>query len=185
MSDETKDVRALGERGEPTRLGEYNGFEVYPMPMFATLVVEDPAQLAGWYERALGFGVMFTGPLVHLRRRKYQDLLVVPGGAQGSAVGGPALTFNADGELDALAERAHAAPALGRSSIEGPIDTPWNTRDLRVTDPAGHRLVFTARRPEPDPEIARRWQEAFEAGRREGRPEVSEPSQPPASDRRA
>lgn len=158
---------------EPPRLGTYNGFEIYPMPMFATLTVADPSALAAWYERALGFGTMFAGPLIHLRRNKYQDLLIVRGPAPETAGGGLVLSFSLDEDIEALAARARAAPALDHSSVEGPIDTPWNTRDLRVTDPAGHRLVFTARRAEPDPEISRRWQESFEAGRRSEPPPVS------------
>jgi hypothetical protein len=31
---------------------------------------------------------------------------------------------------------------------QGPVDTPWNTQDVRTTDPDGYRLVYTARRPE-------------------------------------
>ena len=78
MNDERKPAdRSVDERGEPVRLGEYNGFEVYPMPMFATLAAEDPSALAAWYEEALGFVSMFAGPVIHLRRAKYQDLLVV------------------------------------------------------------------------------------------------------------
>ncbi len=55
---------------------------------------------------------------------------------------------------------------LGRAVIEGPIDTPWNTYDLHVTDPAGHRLVFTSRRANPDPESAARWHRMFDADRK-------------------
>ena len=158
---------------EPPRLGTYNGFEVYPMPMFATLAAEDPAALAAWYERALGFGVMFAGPLIHLRRNKYQDLLIVRGVPPEGASGGPILSFSIGESIDELAARARAAAPLGQSSFEGPFDTPWNTRDLRVTDPVGNRLVFTGPRAEPDPEISRRWQAMFEAGRRSESPPVS------------
>src|SRR5919202_6523945 len=77
--------RATDARGEPISLGEFGGFEVYPMPFFATLECEDVTSTVAWYRDALGFGVMFTGPeiagqpsLVHLRRRKYQDLLLRP-----------------------------------------------------------------------------------------------------------
>src|SRR6185295_3288084 len=152
---------------EPQTLGEFNGFEIYPMPMFATLEVADVAAVAAWYERALGFATMFSTPgaggqpiLVHLRRRKYQDLLLrpaAPGAAPPEAPSSLTISFNAaDGEVDALAERARAVASLGASAIAGPIDTPWTTRDLHVTDPAGHRLVFTGRNPNPDPEQAAR-----------------------------
>ena len=48
-------------------------------------------------------------------------------------------------QLDPLAARARAH---GGGTVEGPFDTPWNTRDLISTDPDGHRLVLTAHRPE-------------------------------------
>jgi len=155
-------------------LGTFNGFEIYPMPMFATLAVPDVASVAQWYQDALGFGVMFTTPgpggapgLVHLRRRKYQDVLVVPIAAGSvAAASSLTLTFQADEEVAALAERARAVPAVGAAAIVGPIDTPWNTTDLRVTDPAGHRLVFTSRRATPDPEQAARWAGMMDAARR-------------------
>lgn len=149
---------------EPPTLGEYNGFEVYPMPFFAVLVANDPELLGRWYQNALGFGLMFMGPVLHLRRRRYQDLLLVAANPSVEATtGGPALTFDADGELDELAARFAKEPPLGRSAAVGPIDTPWNTRELRVTDPVGHRLVFSARRPQPDPTIHAQWQAMFDA----------------------
>jgi uncharacterized glyoxalase superfamily protein PhnB len=150
---------------EPAKLGEYNGFEIYPMPVFVTLVVDDAPGVVDWYVRALGFGVMFRGPVVHLRRSKYQDILIAQTPPQRAATtGGPAITFAAD-DVDALAERARAVAPTGRAAIEGPIDTPWNTRDLNVTDPAGHRLVFTSRRANPDPEDVARWKRMFDAAR--------------------
>jgi hypothetical protein len=32
---------------------------------------------------------------------------------------------------------------------DGPRDTPWNTRELTVTDPEGNRFTFTGRGTEP------------------------------------
>jgi uncharacterized glyoxalase superfamily protein PhnB len=159
---------------EPPTLGEFGGHEIYPMPLFATLAVADVKGVAAWYERALGFRTVFTAPevggqpaLVHLRRHKYQDLLLTPA-AQEPAAAAPAsltLSFSAEDEVDALAERARSVEVLGRSAIAGPVDTPWNTRDLRVTDPAGHRLVFTGRNPNPDPAQQARMRAMFEQHR--------------------
>ena len=42
------------------------------------------------------------------------------------------------------------------------MDTPWNTRDLGVTDPAGNKLIFTGRQANPDPEQVARWKAMFE-----------------------
>jgi len=166
---------ATDARGEPATLGEFNKHEIYPMPIFATLSVADVAGVAAWYEAALGFSTMFQMPgpngqpsLVHVRRRKYQDLLLTP--SRSDAAQAPAsltLSFNADGEIDQLADRARAVAAVGRSSVSGPHDTPWNTRDLQVTDPAGHQLVFTGRQANPDPEQLARWKATFDAARKE------------------
>jgi uncharacterized glyoxalase superfamily protein PhnB len=158
------------DRAEPPTLGEFGGFEIYPMPVFATLAVADVSGLAAWYETALGFRTVFAAPasggqptLVHLRRRKYQDLLIVPASQDAPAAGNLTLSFSAEGDLDDLAARARAAPVRGQSAIAGPVDTPWNTRDLRVTDPVGTRIVFTARNPNPDPEQMARMKAMFEA----------------------
>jgi catechol 2,3-dioxygenase-like lactoylglutathione lyase family enzyme len=140
---------------------------IYGMPMFATLQARDLAATVSWYTDGLGFINLFTMPgpdgaplLVHLRRWQFQDLLVRPArgpatpgdrAARGPATPGSTcqLSFAAVyGELDALAERARAH-AAGR--VDGPADTPWNTRDLTVTDPDGQVVVFTAARP---PELA-------------------------------
>ena len=159
-------VTAATPDGEPTPLGRYNGFEIYPMPFFTRLETRDPAALAQWYERALGFAVVFRGPLIHLRRMKYQDVLIGPGTNDATAACGcPVLAFGADGVVDALAQRAAAVPPLGRSLAGEPVDTPWNPREVTVVDPAGHRIVFTSRSPQPDPEGHERWRALFAAGR--------------------
>lgn len=137
------------------------------MPMFVTLIVDDATRVVDWYVRALGFGVMFQGPVVHLRRRKYQDILIVQATPERAATaGGPAISFDADGEVDTMAARARAAAPVGSAVIKGPIDTPWNTHELHVTDPAGHRLVFWSRRADPDPESVARWHRLFDADRK-------------------
>jgi uncharacterized glyoxalase superfamily protein PhnB len=164
----------VADTNEPPTLGTFNEFEVYPMPMFATLAVADVAAVARWYGEALGFRTMFAGPpiggqpsMVHLRRNKYQDLLLIPSRSATTAAAPASLTlsFSAD-EVDTLATRARAVAAVGSSAVPDPVDTPWNTRDLRVTDPAGHVLIFTARQANPDPEQVKRMQAMFEAARR-------------------
>ena len=162
---------------EPQNLGELNGMEIYPMPMFVTLAVTDVNGVVAWYQSALGFSTVFSAPampssggqpsLVHLRRRKYQDLLITPAMADaGAPPAGLTISFNADGEVDQLAQRAKGAAPFGSSAIAGPIDTPWNTRDLRVTDPVGNRLVFTARNPNANPEQVARMQEMLNRWRK-------------------
>ena len=145
---------------EPQDFGRYNGHEIYPMPMFITVAVDDIAAVSDWYVNALGFSVVFSAPaaMTHLRRRKYQDVLIVRGA-------GLTTSFSID-DLEPLAARARAAATLGASSIEGPIETPWNTRDLRVVDPAGNRLVFTSRNLNADPAQVDRMRKMLDAARR-------------------
>jgi catechol 2,3-dioxygenase-like lactoylglutathione lyase family enzyme len=129
---------------------------IYGMPMFATLAARDLDATVSWYTEGLGFIDLFTmrGPggtpvLVHLRRWQFQDLLVRPAYGPVTPGTGCQLSFAAVyGEIDALAERARAH---GGGRVDGPADTPWNTRDLTTADPDGNAVIFTAARP---PELA-------------------------------
>jgi uncharacterized glyoxalase superfamily protein PhnB len=158
------------DQSEPPVLNTHTGFEVYPMPMFATMPTADVNALAQWYQAALGFEMMFKAPdrdgqpmVVHLRRRKYQDVLIhpVPAGSEMSEVGGWSLCFQAGVDVDQLAARAAAVPIAGRSRVESVADTPWNTREVRIVDPDGRMLVFS--QPRFDPELTQRMQQQFEA----------------------
>ena len=129
---------------------------IYGMPMFATLLARDIGATVSWYTAGLGFINLFTIPgphgdpvLVHLRRWQFQDLLVRPAREQIAPGNGCTLSFAAVyDELDGLAERARSH---GGGRVDGPADTPWNTRDLTTTDPDGNVVTFTAARP---PELA-------------------------------
>ncbi len=122
--------------------------EIYPMPMFATIASSAPQELADWYG-TLGFWELFSMPgqdgspmLIHLRRRKYQDILLV-WGEQPAQPGRPALTvsFAADGDdLDAIGADVRAA---GSGPVEGPVERPWNSVELVCTDPVGNVVVLT------------------------------------------
>ncbi len=130
--------------------------EIYPMPFFVNLVVSDLEASSKFYQETLGFKHIFTMPgpggrsaLVHLRWSKYADLLISlprdgkpvpePRGA------GVSLSFQMlerfDGSVDALAEQAKVR---GANIVSGPLDQPWNVRELTILDPDGYKLVFTA-----------------------------------------
>jgi hypothetical protein len=125
---------------------------IYGMPMFATLAARNIGATVSWYTGGLGFIDMFTMPgpngvpvLVHLRRWQFQDLLVRPARGPVTPGNGCQLSFAAVyGEVDSLAERARAH---GGGRVDGPADTPWNTRDLVTVDPDGNVVIFTAARP--------------------------------------
>jgi catechol 2,3-dioxygenase-like lactoylglutathione lyase family enzyme len=130
------------------------GVEVYPMPAFPTLIASSLEESTRFYVEGLGFHHIFTihGPgsepvLVHLRFARYADLLLegAPAGfdrAQGRLGEGVKLTFSLALDGRVADELAGRAAALG-SLVEGPIERPWNTRDVIVRDPDGYILVFT------------------------------------------
>jgi hypothetical protein len=163
------------DQSEPPVLNLHQGFEVYPMPMIAGMATPDVNALAQWYQIALGFGVMFKAPerdgqptVVHLRRMKYQDVLIWPRqpGTATSGVGTWSLCFQAGEDVDHLAARAAAVPVFGQVRVEPAADTPWNTRQVRISDPDGRLLVFS--QPRFDPELTRRMRGEFEADRDRG-----------------
>lgn len=124
----------------------------YSPPVLATLAVRDLLPAARWYHDTLGFRVVLEmkqneemPDLVHLRRAQYQDLLLVPAftGIFTEPMepgGGVRLTFKVEEDIDELA--AHAAEA-GAEIVEGPVDRPWNAREVTVQDPDGYRITFS------------------------------------------
>lgn len=140
---------------DPQTLGEHGGHVVYAMPLFLRIAAGDPLRTVDFFTRILDFDVMFRGPdvhgipvLVHLRRAKYQDVLVMSGRRPvqpGTALAASFSVADADA-LDALADRIRRhAPDI----LDGPTDTPWNAREFTVRDPDGNTFVFTARARNP------------------------------------
>ena len=128
--------------------------EIYPMPSFPMLMVRDLEASSKWYQDVLGFKHIFTMPgpggqpgLVHLRWIKYADLLIArPRDAKELTEPkgiGVSLNFNLlerfDGDIDAFAKQASEKGA----NLVGPIDQPWNVREVTVYDPDGYKLIFT------------------------------------------
>jgi catechol 2,3-dioxygenase-like lactoylglutathione lyase family enzyme len=124
--------------------------DIYGMPAFVTFTVADLDRTVDWYTNALDFINLFTIPgpagpvLVHLRRWRYQDILV----RVGEPPAGGRSSYSVAAEYDALDALAERARGHGAGVVDGPSDTPWNTRDLRCTDPDGYTVIFTARRPD-------------------------------------
>ncbi|GAA1625944.1 hypothetical protein ACFQY4_35500 [Catellatospora bangladeshensis] len=119
--------------------------DIYPMPAFVKFEAADLHATTRWYEAA-GFVVLAAMPgpdgatvLVHLRRRRYQDILVVP--ARGTATGGLRVVMAAGG--DDLAQRAADLAAAQGGTVEGPAPTPWRSTDLTLTDPDGNVVILT------------------------------------------
>ena len=124
--------------------------EIYPMPLFPRLVVSDVGESTDWYE-SVGFDVVYSMPaMAHVRYRKYADVMLAdettlqPGTdspAAGRRGSGVSLFVTVESEsVDDVAERAGAS---GIDVGDGPRETPWNTRELRLVDPDGYELVFS------------------------------------------
>jgi len=126
--------------------------DIYPMPMFAQLQVTDLERSAHWYTEAAGFHTIFASrdpdgklQMLHIRRARYQDLMLVPSRQQDVPLAGAgvALYFQFWEDWDALESFAEQARVASDSAVEGPIDTPWNAREVRLRDPDGYRLIFS------------------------------------------
>ena len=128
--------------------------EIYPMPAFPTLQVTDLEASTHFYVDGLGFMHIFSIPgpygipmVEHIRFSRYADILLeqesenemfedFPHGL------GVRLSFSlppAKRDCDEIAQRAHEIGAR----VEGPIERPWNVREVVITDPDGYTLVFT------------------------------------------
>ena len=128
--------------------------EIYPMPSFPMLMVKDLEASSEFYQNTLGFKHIFTMPgpdgkpaLVHLRWVKYADLLItgLRNGTEPTEPKGLGMSLNFglfdrfDGDIDAFAGHARDNGA----NLSGPINQPWNVREVTVFDPDGYKLVFT------------------------------------------
>ncbi|MGN6326352.1 VOC family protein [Pseudolysinimonas sp.] len=129
---------------------------IYGMPSFVTIPTADmSASLAFWTD-ALGFFDLFSVPgrLVHLRRWAFQDVLLVPADRASESV--PAMTVSFACVLDQIDPLVAACRAIDASSVDEPVDTAWNTRDVHVVTPERVRVVFTAAKAlDPSSEAAR------------------------------
>ncbi|KAA9151198.1 VOC family protein [Amycolatopsis acidicola] len=125
---------------------------IYGMPMFVTLPTADLPGSEEFWCRGLGFENLFTipGRLVHLRRWAFQDVLLVSGEAGGAPAGSVSFAC----VLSQLDEVAARCEEIRPGCTSGPVDQPWNTRDLTVVTPERARVVLTAALP-MDPDGAR------------------------------
>ncbi|MFE9390354.1 VOC family protein [Streptomyces sp. NPDC006784] len=129
---------------------------IYGMPAFATIPTDDLTASVDFWTRGLGFFELFSipGAVVHLRRWAFQDVLLVPATSVPEQAPAMSVSFACVlGQLDSL---VGACRAVRPDSVDGPRDTPWNTRDATVTTPENARIVLTAAKPfDPDSEEAR------------------------------
>lgn len=129
---------------------------IYGMPAFVTIPSGDLAASVDFWTRGLGFFELFAipGTLVHLRRWAFQDVLLVA--AEQVPAQAPALSVSFACVLDQVDSVVESCRAVRPDSVDGPRDTPWNTRDVEVITPENARIVFTAAKPfDPESQEAR------------------------------
>ncbi len=131
--------------------------EIYAMPMFATLPVRDLDASRAWYA-ALGFVELAVMPgsdgspqLVHLRRYRYQDLLLVLA-EDGDTSGSARISFAHSGPVEELDDVAATLREIAAGEVAGPRTMPWRAVELESRDPDGHLVVLTAPPQGPPPE---------------------------------
>jgi predicted lactoylglutathione lyase len=122
--------------------------DIYPMPLFVRLTVEDLSASVAWY-RALGFAVVYEMPVMaHLRYRTYADVMLVgeqsdlrDDAERDATTKGAGVQVYLTVEEESVDDVAARATAYGVDS-DGPRETGWNTRELTLRDPDGYELVF-------------------------------------------
>lgn len=117
---------------------------IYGMPSFTTIPTTDMQASADFWTRGLGFFDLFSIPqrLIHLRRWAFQDVLLVP--ATALAEQAPCIRLNFACVMNQIQGIADACRTIDPDCVNGPKDTPWNTKDIEVTTPEHARVVFTA-----------------------------------------
>lgn len=117
--------------------------EIYPMPMFLNVLTDDLAASKEFWLRGLGFIDLFTipGTLTHLRRWAFQDVLL-HAGEQPREAPPASISFSCVlYELEQIAERCEK---LLPGCTTGPVDQPWNSRELTIVTPENARVTMTA-----------------------------------------
>ncbi|WP_432987986.1 hypothetical protein [Dactylosporangium sp. CA-233914] len=120
---------------------------IYGMPAFVTIPTSDLAASVDFWSRGLGFFELFSipGRLVHLRRWAFQDVLLVSAASVPAQAPAMSVSFACVlSQIDSLVEDCRA---VSPNSVDGPRETPWNTRDVEVITPENARVVFTAAKP--------------------------------------
>ena len=145
--------------------------EFYPMPMFPTLSVTDIGASASWYTEKVGFARVFAIPgsggevvLEHLRWSKYADLLLVPeaNAPYPAQAKGTGITLSFLVQTETIDDMTMRLEANRVEIVEGPVNRPWNTRDIVIIDPNGFRLTFF----EPI-DTSRNFEDVIESARRQ------------------
>ncbi len=123
--------------------------EFYPMPLFVKLSVSNMESSLCWYKEVLNFETVFELPgkdgktvMAHIRGEKYQDIMLVSDSEQNEIISnGKGVVVNLSVEdVDLYAKKANEFKVL---VVEGPIDRPWNARELVLKDLDGYSITLS------------------------------------------
>jgi uncharacterized glyoxalase superfamily protein PhnB len=123
--------------------------EFYPMPLFVKLSVSNMENSLCWYKEVLNFESVFELPgkdgktvMAHIRGKKYQDIMLVSESEQNDMnSNGKGVVLNISVEdVDLYSKKASKANAV---VVEGPIDRPWNARELVLRDLDGYLITLS------------------------------------------
>ena len=124
--------------------------DIYPMPSFPSLLARDLRRSRDFYVETLGFLHVFSMPgqdgrpvLEHVRFCRYADVLLQQAETDLKIHPGNGITITFSATLagrtcDQIAEQVRKS----NGRVEGPVERPWNVREVRVTDPDGYVLLF-------------------------------------------
>lgn len=123
--------------------------EFYPMPLFVKLSVSNMESSLCWYKEVLNFESVFEllgkdgkTVMAHIRGKKYQDIMLVSESEQNDMnSNGKGVVLNISVEdVDLYSKKASKANAV---VVEGPIDRPWNARELVLRDLDGYLITLS------------------------------------------
>jgi predicted lactoylglutathione lyase len=99
--------------------------DFYPMPMFVNLEVSDLDSSIEWCQKALGFRVAYSSPdLTHLRRERYQDLLLYTNRSPEIVNPGDGTVVQFQVGESSVNEITAKAQQAGASDVEKPVEQP-------------------------------------------------------------
>lgn len=123
--------------------------EFHPIPFFVKISVSNIENSLCWYKEVLKFESVFELPgkdgkimMAHIRGKKYQDIMLVAESEQKDmSSNGKGIVLNLSVEdVDLCLKKASKASAV---VLEGPIDRPWNARELVLRDLDGYLITLS------------------------------------------
>lgn len=117
--------------------------ELYSMPMFNKMLVNDIEKSSEWYQESLGFKSIFKFKneqnqilMEHLRLAKYQDIMLISG--KQFEVGNAVYTNILVPNIRILKQRISS-----QYIVEDLEEKPWNSIEMTIKDLDNHLITLT------------------------------------------